>query len=140
MKTPKSIYLTLITLTVLSACKGGNKNVSSAELEQQRSVASENASSNASIFLAKSPLFNGWKIAGAAIDSSQNSSCPSGDGWATVSIIDPTLSNQRKIVCSTYSLTLGCQTEQDFNSRQGLVVQKDTCNEEVPYPLKKVLK
>ena len=140
MNVPKSIYTALVTLIVLSACKGGNKTASGEELEQQRGVASENASSNASIFLAKSPVYNGWKIAGNAIDSSQNRSCPSGDGWATVSIIDPTLSNQRKIVCSTYSLTLGCQTEQDFNARQGLVIQKDTCNAEVPYPLKKVLK
>jgi hypothetical protein len=125
----------LIAAVALAAC--GSKEVSFDTLETQRSIANDNSRYNAQKWRAE----NGHESLNilARGDSTQQSSCPQGDGWASVDLIDPkTKAPQEKLKCSTVSGNLGCYKDADFKARAVLAKQENTCNNDIPKTLKKI--
>jgi hypothetical protein len=116
----------------LTAC--GPKEESFDVLEQQRSIASENAKFNAVRYRAEY-----WPTATiySRGDSTQSKTCPQGDGWASIDLLE-----QGKVVaelkCSTVSGNIACMTGKDFKARAQYAEQDGKCNGELPYPLKKL--
>jgi hypothetical protein len=129
-----------IALAML-ACS--DKSVSFNTLEDARSQARSNAEYNAAAYRAENPRMSGLKIVGHG-DSTQTASCPQGDGWATVSIMnvdkEKQTSEKYKVKCSTVSASLGCYLEEDFNKKEQLVTQENRCDKTLPFPLPKIAK
>lgn len=126
---------TLIAAVSLAAC--GDKQVSFETLETQRSIANDNSRYNAQKWRAE----NGYEAMNilARGDSTQQASCPQGDGWASVDLIDAkTKAVQEKLKCSTVSGNLGCYKDADFKARAVLAKQENSCNSEIPKTLKKI--
>jgi hypothetical protein len=116
---------------------GAKQEVSFDTLEMQRSIANDNSKFNATKWRAE----NGYEQAGilARGDSTQQSNCPQGDGWASVDLVDG--STKRVVVklkCSTVSGNIGCVTAEDFKARAVLASQENTCNDKIPSMLKKI--
>ena len=129
----KLLLVAAIGLTLV----GCQKEVSFDALESSRGVVNANAHYNASKFRAE----NGYTNLGLLVrgDSSQQASCPQGDGWASVDLIDSaTKQPVVKLKCSTVSANIGCMTADDFKSRIQYASQENTCNDTLPYPPKKI--
>jgi hypothetical protein len=127
--------ITIATVLALSAC--GKSEVSFDTLETQRGIANDNSRYNAQKWRAE----NGFESLNilARGDSTQQASCPQGDGWASVDLIDPaTKSPREKLKCSTVSGNLGCYKDADFKARAVLAKQENTCNDSIPKTLKKI--
>jgi hypothetical protein len=115
-------------------------------IEDQRSIAKENAEFIAADYRASNPRLSGMKIVGHT-DSTISASCPSGDGWASLSMMDvkDNAKNRTsdiekiKVKCSTVSLNLGCYLEKDF-SEKPFSKEEGICNKNLPSPLPKVAK
>jgi hypothetical protein len=134
VKKPKTL-IPLLLIAALTAC--GNKDVSFETLETQRSIANDNGRYNAQKWRAENG-FEKFNILGRG-DSTQQSNCPQGDGWASVDLIDPqTKAPVVKLKCSTVSGNLGCYKEDDFKARSVLAQQENTCNTKIPQQLKKI--
>lgn len=119
----------------LAAC--GEDKVSFDTLETSRSVANDNSKYNAQKWRAE----NGFEALGILSrgDSTQQATCPQGDGWASVDLIhSSTKQTQVKLKCSTVSGNLGCYKDEDFKARTVLARQENTCNNEIPKTLKKI--
>lgn len=132
-------YLTiLLTLTVslfLTACD--SEKVSWETQETQRSIAIENSEFNARQFRTKNKQFSGFNIMGRG-DSTIDSECANGDGWASVDLVSP--SGQKvPLKCSTASSNIGCLLKKDFLERS-YANQEGACNKELPVPMPKILK
>lgn len=126
---------TLIAAVALAAC--GQKEASFDTVELQRSVANDNSRYNAQKWRAENG-FGDLSIL-ARGDSTQQANCPQGDGWASVSLLEPkTKAVQVDLKCSTVSGNLGCYTAKDFKDRSVLAMQENTCNEKIPATLKKI--
>lgn len=134
-KTIITAILAVISAFLLAAC-GGDK-VSFDTLETQRSVANENSRFNAQKWRAE----NGHEQYGILTrgDSTQQASCPQGDGWASVDLTHPqTKQAVVKLKCSTVSGNVGCIKDEDFKARAVLSSQENRCNAEIPKQLKKI--
>jgi hypothetical protein len=130
----KSAFAVVLSSLVLTGC--GSNEVSFETLESARSVANDNAKFNATKFRAE----NGFEKFGLLVrgDSSQTNSCPQGDGWASVDLLDEYKQPYRKLKCSTVSSNIGCMTVEDFKSRQQYASQENQCNHTLPKMPKRI--
>lgn len=114
-----------------------DKKVSSDRLEEARSTAETNAEMNAQLYRAANPRFTGDYSIVARSDDGQTPTCPQGDGWAQVSImkVEGKQVDKTVLMCSTYSTSVGCYREEDFNKLPNLAKQNSGCNSDVPFPL-----
>lgn len=71
------------------------------------------------------------------VDSTIQSGCPQGDGWASVDLVNEN-NDKIKIKCSTYSATIECMTEKDFLAREVFSSQEGHCNKDIPNSLPKL--
>lgn len=124
---------------MISGC--GRQEVAFDTLEQARAQARENAEWNAQTFRANDPRFEGLKIVTRG-DSTQAPDCPQGDGWASIDFMDPaTRGIVWKTKCSTVSVSVGCMTQADFETK--IYAKEDGhCQNasKVPFPLPKLVK
>ena len=106
-------------------------------LENQRSIAAENATKNASTYFAANPRFDASWSKIPHTDDQITSACPQGSGWAWVNImkVEGKDVDKKTIWCSTSSRSLGCYIESDFVKGPN-AGQARTCNADLPYPLK----
>lgn len=128
------LIITAIVSTLIAAC---GEKVSSNAIEEARMTAKANAEMNAQLYRAANPRFTGDYSIVARSDDGQTPECPQGDGWANVSImkVEGKLVDKTALVCSTYSSSIGCYREEDFNKNANLSKQNSGCNRDVPYPL-----
>jgi hypothetical protein len=127
--------LILAAVAALAACN--DDKVSFDTLETQRAIANDNSRYNAQKWRAE----NGYEKNNILTrgDSTQQASCPQGDGWASVDIIDKdTKKAVESLKCSTVSGNLGCYKAEDFKARAVLAKQENTCNQDIPKTLKKI--
>lgn len=132
------IIVFIVMLLALSAC---SKEVSFETLETARAQASENALFNSRSWRAQAPVYAklGIKARG---DSTQSPSCPQGDGWASIDLIDDQTGAVRiKLKCSTVSSNVGCREAEDFKSSP-YANEDGNCQAvaKVPHPLPKIVK
>ena len=140
----KLSLLALATLAVamtvgLSACS--KKEVSFETLETARQQAGENAQFNARAWRGQNPATARLGIMSRG-DSTQGPSCPQGDGWATIDLVDAdTGVKQASLKCSTVSASVGCREANDF---KGSPFASDDGNcqvvSKVPFPIPKIVK
>ncbi len=131
--------IAIITVAcALSAC--GKQDVSFASLEEAKGTARENAMWNAQRYRQDNTLFKGWDIIGRG-DSTQQNSCPQGDGWATMEFVNPEKTKLIKVKCSTVSGNTGCVDDADFKTKP-FASDDGRCQDtnKVPYPLPKIAK
>ena len=131
---------TLIIASALALAACGNKEVSFNSLEEAKGTARENATFNAQRYRQENVLYKGWDIIGRG-DSTQDNSCPQGDGWATMEFVSPTKDKLIKVKCSTVSGNTGCLEDSDFKSKP-FAADDGHCQAttKVPYPLPKIAK
>jgi hypothetical protein len=137
MKKASLLGLVFITPLTLTGC--GDKNVSVTTLEEQKVIARENVMLNAQLFRTEDPRLVGFKIVQNG-DSSQLPNCPQGDGWASVTFLNPDNSNNVvKVKCSTYSKATGCLRDDEFKTKN-YAADDGRCQpvEKVPYPIPKI--
>lgn len=127
--------LALIAALALTACE--KDKITPDRLEEARATAKDNATMNAQLYRAANPRFTGEYSIVARSDDGQTPACPQGDGWANVSImkVDGKLVDKTSLVCSTYSTSVGCYREEDFNKNENLAKQNSGCNKDAPFPL-----
>ena len=132
----KSVLVAALLAIALTACEE-KKKVSADRLEEGRSTAKTNAEFNAQLYRAANPRFTGDYSIVARSDDGQTPACPQGDGWANVSImkVEGKAVDKTALVCSTYSSSVGCYREDDFNKNQNLAKQNSGCNYDVPFPI-----
>ena len=136
------LVLSAVMIASLAGVVGcGSKQVGNKELEVAMSVAKDNASFNATKWLAKSPRYSNYPME-AQGDSSQNINCPQGDGWATVMIYNPENMREKvKLLCSTYSAAKSCLVDSDFKTKDyNQAANSCVSDGSVPYPFEKISK
>ena len=133
----KTSLIALATGLFLSAC--GKDEVSFETLETARKQARENAEFNARKWRADTKLYaNAILIARG--DSTQSSTCPQGDGWASIDIAEAdTGQTLTKMKCSTVSDSVGCRIDNDFKGSP-YANEDGSCAplNRVPHPLPKI--
>ncbi len=130
----KKMILALAAIVALAAC---SDKASFEEVDVQRGVANENARFNAKRWVGENG-FSHLDIL-ARGDSTQQATCPQGDGWASVDLIDPkNKQTQVALKCSTVSANVGCIKAEDFKARPTLSQQENKCNADLPRTLKKL--
>ena len=131
----KSIIAALVIALGLVACK--DEKVTADRLEEARGTAKDNATMNAQLYRAANPRFSGDYSIVARSDDGQTPACPQGDGWAQVSImkVEGKIVDKTTLMCSTYSTSVGCYREEDFNKLENLAKQNSGCSKDVPFPL-----
>lgn len=108
-------------------------------LEQQRSTALGNVSSNAAGYFAANPRFDSsWKVI-PHTDDFISPACPQGSGWAWASImkVEGKEIQKNRIYCSTSSASVGCYIEADFQ-KSPYAAQAAKCDPNLPHPLKPI--
>jgi len=123
-----------LTATALYGC--GDDKVSFSTQEQSRMQVLENVEYNAKRWRDDNKPSAKVIVRG---DSSISSSCASGDGWASVDL-ELEGGGKLQLKCSTVSGTIGCMTKSDFQARKQYASQEGTCNNELPFPLPKIVK
>lgn len=106
-------------------------------LDEERGKAKANAEFNAQMYKAANPRFTAdFNIIGRA-DTAQSADCPSGDGWAELSImkVEGKTVDKTVVMCSTYSANIGCFRKEDFDKDKQLAGQDGVCNRTLPMPL-----
>lgn len=131
----KLLVTSLIVAASLAAC--GPDKVSPDRLEEARSTAKTNSEFNAQMYRAANPRFTADFQIIARSDSTQNAECPQGDGWVNVSImkVEGKQVDKTVLMCSTYSSSVGCYRQEDFDKDKNLSGQDGRCRADVPYPL-----
>jgi hypothetical protein len=129
----------IVAATMLTACNE-KQEVSFASLEEAKGTARENAMFNAQMYRQSNILYKGWDIIGRG-DSTQSNSCPQGDGWATMELVNPEKTKLVKAKCSTVSGNTGCLEDADFKTKN-FASEDGACAplNRVPYPLPKIAK
>jgi hypothetical protein len=117
---------------LLVAC--GGDDVSWETQETSRKIAIENSEFNARNFRQKNEHYSNYKIFGRG-DSTIGPNCASGDGWASVDLVDSNGTVKEKLKCSTASATIGCLVDKDFNKKP-YAKEEGRCNTNLPKPLK----
>lgn len=121
--------IALSAVVLLAAC--GDK-VSFDTLETARAQAKENAEFNARSWRQQAPAYAELGLISRG-DSTQSATCPQGDGWASLDLVQKETGAVRvKLKCSTVSGAIGCRT--DTPASEG------RCSSEVPHPLLKIAK
>ena len=132
-------FITLAALALIAAALTGcnDKTTPPDRLEEARSTAKTNAEFNAQLYRAANPRFTGDYSIISRSDDGQTPTCPQGDGWASVSImkVDGKQVDKTVLMCSTYSSSVGCYREEDFNKNQNLSKQNSGCSTDVPFPI-----
>lgn len=125
----------ILLVMVLGACT--EKKVSFDTVEEARRQVRDNVTLVAQAFRAENQLqdYNLY-IRG---DSTQSGECPQGDGWASVDLLNPKGGEGVKLKCSTVSLSLSCMVESDFKGKR-FASEEGHCNNEIPFPLPKLVK
>lgn len=106
-------------------------------LDTERGKAKANAEFNAQMYKAANPRFTAdFNIIGRA-DTAQSPDCPSGDGWAELSImkVDGKTVDKTVVMCSTYSANIGCFRKEDFDKDKQLAGKDGVCDRTLPQPL-----
>ena len=125
----------ILTVVFLGACS--QDKVSFATLEDARGQARENVTHVAQAYRAENKLTEYDLLVRG--DSTQNSTCPQGDGWSSVDLTSKSTKETIKLKCSTVSLNLSCLVEADFKSKS-YASDDGHCNKELPFPLPKLVK
>ena len=137
----QKFMMAVVVAMTLAGC--AKQDVSFNTLEDARNQARSNAEFNAAAYRSENPRLQGMKIVGHG-DSTQSSTCPQGDGWASLSVMDVEADtskvNKVKIKCSTVSAALGCYTEVDFVQKKNFASQENSCDTTLPFPLPKIAK
>ena len=139
MKKTLSIIALSIGAFLLAAC--GSKDVSFDTLETARKQAKDNAEYNAKAWRAQTPAYAKLSLISRG-DSSQTPSCPQGDGWASIDLVNPDNPGQKLgLKCSTVSDSVGCRESNDFKSSP-FANEDGSCQSttKVPHPLPKIAK
>jgi len=133
----KKMFLSpiVVVLTIAALCSGCQEQpkVSFETLEAQRQTAIDNSSFNATIY--RNTYNPDLKIK-ARGDSSIKDTCPQGDGWATIDLINDSGEKIVELKCSTVSSTIACATTADFQKR----FTDGKCDDTLPMPLPKAFK
>lgn len=111
------------------------------QLEGQRQIAKANSEFNAKAYKAANPRFTAdFSIVGRS-DDFQSKDCPQGDGWAELSImkVEGKVVDKTTLLCSTYSSSVGCYRKEDFDKISHLSSSNNTCNKNIPYPIKPLI-
>lgn len=130
--------VTFISLVILIAVSCVDKPKHNFQVvEDARLQAKENALMLAKQFRAENKMAE-WDIY-ARGDSTISSTCPQGDGWASMELRDPNFHSEAiKLKCSTVSLGIGCMTADDFKNKV-YANQEGKCNPDIPHPLPKIV-
>ncbi len=133
----KKLLIVLMLGLSLSACK---EDVSFNSLEEAKGTARENALFNAQRYRQENVLYKGWDIVSRG-DSTQDNTCPQGDGWATMDFVAPNSVRVVKVKCSTVSGNTGCLDDADFKTKP-YASDDGHCQatSKVPYPIPKINK
>lgn len=134
----KKLILGVLVVAGLAAC---SQNVSFDTLETARNQGKVNAEFNAQVFRATNPQFNNTAII-SQTDSTMSPSCPQGDGWASVKLVDKADPNRKVgLKCSTVSGSVGCLIDADFQTKT-YAGDDGRCQsvEKVPFPIPKIAK
>lgn len=135
-------YLTLIIAATIGLAACGPKDVSFDTLETARKQAKDNAEYNARKWRADTKV---QRLVESNIisrgDSTQSPTCPQGDGWASMDLVN---GDGQKIVglkCSTVSDSVGCLENNDFKTKS-YANEDGQCQAttKVPHPLPKIAK
>lgn len=123
-------------LAALAACEP-KETVSSNALDEARATAKANGEFNAQLYRATNPRFTSQHAIVGRPDDMQSSKCPQGDGWAEISIMkaDNGVIDKTVVMCSTYSVHVGCYRKEDFDKNTNLASQQNRCSAEVPFPI-----
>lgn len=110
-------------------------------LEQQRSTALANVSSNVANYFAANPRFDSSYKTLPHTDDHISPACPQGSGWAWASImkVEGKEVTKKIVWCSTSSASLGCFIEDDFK-KSPHAAGASKCNADLPHPLKPLSK
>lgn len=129
-----TLALALIAVSLV-AC--GPEKVSNDTLENARATVKSNVGFNAQLYRAANPRFTADFSIIDRSDTSQTAECPQGDGWAQVSImkVDGKQVDKTVLMCSTYSSSVGCFRQEDFDKDKQLAGQDGPCNKNVPFPI-----
>lgn len=133
----KYIITLLFLGSIVGTLTGCNEKASSNAMEEARATAKDNATTNAQLYRAANPRFTGEYSIVSRSDDGQTPDCPQGDGWASVSImkVEGKTVDKTVLMCSTYSTSIGCYREEDFNKNPNLAKQNSGCSRDVPYPI-----
>ena len=131
----KTILAVLAVSVSLAAC--GPEKVSNDQLENARATVKSNVGFNAQLYRAANPRFTAEYSIIDRSDTSQTAECPQGDGWAQVSgmKVDGKAVDKTSLMCSTYSASVGCFRQEDFDKDKQLAGQDGPCNKAIPYPI-----
>lgn len=131
----KSTLALIVVAISLAAC--GPEKVSNDQLENARATVKSNVGFNAQLYRAANPRFTAEYSIIDRSDTSQTDECPQGDGWAQVSImkVDGKVVDKTVLMCSTYSSSVGCFRQEDFDKDKQLAGQDGPCNKTVPFPI-----
>lgn len=130
--------ITIIIAALIMAACGPKQEVSHDALEAQRQIAKANSEFNAKAYKAANPRFTSDFSIISRSDDAQSNDCPSGDGWAELSImkVEGKTVDKTVLMCSTYSSSVGCYRKDDFDKLPNLANQNGKCQKNVPVPLK----
>lgn len=103
-------------------------------LEQQRATAKKNVYANAYAFKHNLKQFKDTIII-TQMDHSISSTCPSGDGWGAVSLVNTSGTTAVRLMCSTISTSIGCVVKSQFESNWETQKQEGKCNLALANPL-----
>lgn len=134
-----TLVSSLVIAMSLTAC--GPEKVAPDTLETARTQTKANAEWNAQTYRAENPQYANTAIS-AQTDSTQSPSCPQGDGWASVKLIDKANpANKVALKCSTVSSAVGCLTDADFE-KKSYSSDDGRCQpvDKVPFPIPKLVK
>ena len=126
----KITAIAIITSAILTACS--NDKVSFDTLETARATAKENAEFNARSWRTQAPAYQALGMISRG-DSAQADSCPMGDGWASIDLIDKENGAVKvRLKCSTVSGAIGCRSDTPPDEGR--------CNRSLPHPIPKIAK
>jgi hypothetical protein len=130
--------LLVIGALVLAACSSKDK-VSFSTAEDSRMTVKDNVSILANQFRSEMKL-NGYDLIVRG-DSTVSVSCPQGDGWASVDLVDRRIEPNMtlKLKCSTVSAGIGCMLDSEFKTK-AYAAEDGVCNNDLPFPLPKISK
>ena len=120
---------------MLCGCPGAKK-VGFDTVEQARTQARENAQLVAQNWRANNQMYAKFHLYMRG-DSTISPKCPQGDGWATVDLRDDQGRTEKKLKCSTVSMSIGCLESNDFKTKS-YASEDGRCNPDLPHPIKKI--
>lgn len=134
----KFLILAAAVAAALVGCSA--KEVAFDTLETARKQAKDNAEYNARKWRADTKTWAGSNIISRG-DSTQSPTCPQGDGWASMDLVNENGQPQVKLKCSTVSDSVGCLEANDFKTKP-YANEDGQCQptSKVPHPIPKIAK